>query len=42
MNGVVGLRFCSFGIAEALGKFGDDKELGKMVGKGGDEQGPAW
>lgn len=38
VNGVIGFRFCSFGIAEVLWKF---RELGKVVGKGGDEQGPA-
>lgn len=37
VNGVIGLRFCSFGIAEVLWKFRDDRELGKVVGKGGDE-----
>lgn len=35
MNGVVGLRFCSFGTAEVLWMFRDDRELGKVVGKGG-------
>lgn len=40
---VIGLRFCSFGIAEVLWKVRDDRELGKVVGKGGGhEQGPAW
>lgn len=42
VNGVIGLRSCSFGIAEVLWKFRDERKLGKMVGKGGDEEGPAW
>lgn len=43
VNRVIGLRFCSFGIAEVLWEVRDDRELGKVVGKGGEhEQGPAW